>query len=84
MRADEFKQIGAYLSGSLMLVTALDRHIGNVAAAEIAKAAHHAGTTLREEEVKLAPPLKDRSGPLTGEKFDAIVRPETMTGPGAE
>lgn len=67
---------------SLMLVTALNRHIGYDAAAKIAKTAHHNGTTLREEAVKLAPPLKD-GGVLTAETFDQIVRPETMTGPGA-
>ncbi len=78
------KQIAAYLNNSLMLVTALNRHIGYDAAAKIAKTAHHNGTTLRDEAVKLAPPLKDGSGVLTGEKFDQIVRPEKMTGPGTE
>jgi fumarate hydratase class II len=78
------KRIAAYLHNSLMLVTALNRHIGYDAAARIAKAAHHNGTTLREEAVKIAPPLKDGSGVLTGEKFDQIVRPEKMTGPGNE
>jgi fumarate hydratase class II len=78
------KQIAGYLSNSLMLVTALNRHIGYDAAAKIAKAAHHNGTTLREEAVKLAPPLKDGTGVLTAEKFDQIVRPEKMTGPGSE
>jgi fumarate hydratase class II len=78
------KQISAYLNNSLMLVTALNRHIGYDAAAKIAKTAHHNGTTLREEAIKLAPPLKDGSGVLTGEKFDQIVRPEKMTGPGAD
>jgi len=77
------KQIAAYLANSLMLVTALNRHIGYDAAAKIAKTAHHNGTTLREEAVKLAPPLKDGSGVLTAEAFDRIVRPEKMTGPGA-
>jgi fumarate hydratase class II len=72
------------LTESLMLVTALNRHIGYDAAAKIAKTAHHNGTTLREEAVKLAPPLKDGSGVLTAEKFDQIVRPEKMTGPGAD
>jgi fumarate hydratase class II len=76
--------IGGILKNSLMLVTALNRHIGYDAAAKIAKTAHHNGTTLREEAVKLAPPLKDGSGALTGEKFDLIVRPEKMTGPGTE
>ena len=69
-------------TNSLMLVTALNRHIGYDAAAKIAKTAHHNGTTLREEAIKLAPPLKDGSGVLTGEKFDQIVRPEKMTAPG--
>jgi fumarate hydratase, class II len=78
------KQIQHYLQNSLMLVTALNRHIGYDAAAKIAKTAHQNGTTLREEAVKLAPPLKDGSGVLTAEKFDAIVRPETMTHPGSE
>ena len=77
-------RIAAFLSNSLMLVTALNRHIGYDAAAKIAKTAHHNGTTLREEAVKLAPPLLDKTGPLTAERFDAIVRPEKMTGPGAE
>src|SRR3984957_15658503 len=53
------KQIASYLSNSLMLVTALNRYIGYDAAAKIAKTAHHNGTTLSEEAVKLAPPLKD-------------------------
>ena len=75
--------IGRIVNESLMLVTALNRHIGYDAAAKIAKTAHHNGTTLRAEAVKFAPPLKDGTGVLTGEKFDAIVRPETMTGPGA-
>jgi fumarate hydratase class II len=78
------KKIAADLNNSLMLVTALNRYIGYDAAAKIAKAAHHNGTTLREEAVKLAPPLKDGSGVLTGEAFDRIVRPERMTGPGDE
>ncbi len=73
------KQIAGYLSNSLMLVTALNRHIGYDAAATIAKTAHHNGTTLREEAIRLAPPTQDGT-PLTAEKFDAIVRPETMTG----
>jgi fumarate hydratase class II len=78
------KTISRILNESLMLVTALNRHIGYDAAAKIAKTAHHNGTTLRAEAVKLAPPLQDGSGPLTGEKFDAIVRPEKMTGPGTD
>jgi fumarate hydratase class II len=78
------KTIGKILKESLMLVTALNRHIGYDMAAKIAKTAHHNGTTLREEAVKLAPPLKDGSGVLTAEKFDEIVRPEKMVGPGTD
>jgi len=78
------KQIAAHLNNSLMLVTSLNRHIGYDAAAKIAKTAHHNGTTLKEEAVKLAPPLKDGSGGLTADKFDQIVRPEKMTGPGTD
>jgi len=58
---------------SLMLVTALNPHIGYDKAAQIAKKAHNEGTTLREAAVKL--------GFLTGEQFDQWVRPEDMTGP---
>ena len=75
------QQIAKFLHESLMLVTALNRHIGYDAAAAIAKAAHHNGTTLREEALKLAPPLKDGT-PLTGAKFDEVVNPEAMTRPG--
>ncbi|MEO2088147.1 MAG: class II fumarate hydratase [Gemmataceae bacterium] len=78
------KQIDGLLHTSLMLVTALNRHIGYDAAALIAKTAHKNGTTLREEAVKLAPKLLKEDGVLTGEKFDQVVRPETMTGPSAE
>ncbi|HSQ58471.1 MAG TPA: class II fumarate hydratase [Gemmata sp.] len=78
------KTIGRIMNESLMLVTALNRHIGYDAAAKIAKTAHHNGTTLREEAIKLAPPLKDGSGVLTAERFDQIVRPEKMMGPGTE
>ncbi len=76
--------IARIVNESLMLVTALNRHIGYDAAAKIAKMAHHNGTTLREEAVKLAPPLKDGRGVLTAETFDQIVRPEKMTAPGVE
>jgi len=58
---------------SLMLVTALNRKIGYDNAAKIAKTAHKNGTTLREEAINL--------GLLTGEEFDAEVRPEQMVGP---
>ncbi len=66
-------QIKKHLDNSLMLVTALNPHIGYDNAAKIAKAAHKNGTTLKEEAVK--------SGLLTAEKFDQVVRPEQMIGP---
>jgi len=62
------------LERSLMLVTALAPKIGYDNAAKIAKAAHHNGTTLREEAVG--------GGYVTAEEFDAVVRPEKMIGPG--
>ena len=58
------------LRNSLMLVTALSPHIGYDRAAQIAKAAHANGATLREEAVN--------SGHVTAEEFDRFVRPETM------
>ena len=61
------------LANSLMLVTALNSHIGYDNAAKIAKEAFKKGTTLREESVKL--------GLLTTDEFDNIVRPENMIGP---
>ena len=67
------KKITEHLNNSLMLVTALNRKIGYDNAAKIAKTAHKNGTTLREEAVNL--------GLLTGEEFDAEVRPEKMVGP---
>jgi fumarate hydratase class II len=66
-------QIKKHLDNSLMLVTALNPHIGYDNAAKIAKAAHKNGTTLKEEAVKL--------GLMTAEKFDQVVRPEEMIGP---
>ncbi len=59
------------LENSLMLVTALNPHIGYEQAAQIAKAAHENGTTLRAEAVK--------SGFLTVEEFDEWVDPLKMT-----
>ncbi|HEY1708842.1 MAG TPA: class II fumarate hydratase [Rhizomicrobium sp.] len=61
------------LERSLMLVTALKPKLGYDAAAKIAKNAHKNGTTLREEALK--------TGLVTPEEFDAIVRPEDMIGP---
>jgi fumarate hydratase, class II len=65
--------IKAGLERSLMLVTALAPKIGYDAAAKIAKTAHKNGTTLKEEALK--------TGLVTAEEFDAIVRPEDMIGP---
>ena len=65
--------IKKHLENSLMLVTSLNPHIGYDNAAKIAKTAFENGTTLREEAIRL--------GFMTGEKFDSVVRPETMTGP---
>jgi fumarate hydratase class II len=56
-----------------MLVTALTPKIGYDRAAEIAKAAHSNGTTLREEAIRL--------GHVSAAEFDALVRPEKMIGP---
>jgi fumarate hydratase class II len=69
--ADEAR-ITEAMRRSLMLVTALAPRIGYDAAAKVAKAAHANGTTLREEALRL--------GAVTGEEFDALVRPETMIG----
>jgi fumarate hydratase class II len=68
----EEKQIRRHVEQSLMLVTALNPHIGYDNSAKIAKTAHKNGTTLREEAINL--------GLLSGEEFDRIVRPETMVG----
>src|SRR5579872_412753 len=65
--------IAASLERSLMLVTALAPKIGYDKAAAIAKAAHHNGTTLRQEAVG--------GGYVTEAEFDALVRPEKMIGP---
>jgi fumarate hydratase, class II len=67
-------RIRELMERSLMLVTALAPHIGYQRAAEIAKAAHAAGTTLREEAVRL--------GYVSAAEFDRLVRPEKMTRPG--
>jgi fumarate hydratase class II len=66
-------QIRKHLENSLMLVTALNSHIGYDNAAKIAKAAWERGTTLKEEALRL--------GLLDAAKFDEIVRPEKMIGP---
>jgi fumarate hydratase class II len=67
-------RIRELMERSLMLVTALAPRIGYQRAAEIAKAAHAAGTTLREEAIHL--------GYASGAEFDRLVRPEKMIRPG--
>ncbi|RZS95540.1 fumarase class II [Cecembia calidifontis] len=64
--------IKKHLENSLMLVTALNPHIGYENAAAIAKKAHKEGTSLREAALAL--------GLLTNEQFDQWVRPEDMIG----
>ena len=61
-----------HLENSLMLVTALNNHIGYDKAAKIAKKAHEEGTTLRKAALEL--------NYLTNEEFEQWVRPEEMTG----
>lgn len=66
------KRIKELLDNSLMLVTALNTHIGYEKAAIIAKTAHKNGTTLKEEAINL--------GFVTSDEFDKWVRPEDMVG----
>jgi fumarate hydratase, class II len=68
------ERIAEHVGNSLMLVTALNPHIGYDNAAAIAKHAHKNKGTLRDSALAL--------GHLTGEEFDRLVRPEDMTGPG--
>lgn len=65
------KVIESHLQNSLMLVTALNPHIGYDKAAAIAKKAHKEDKTLKQAALEL--------GYLTGEQFDQWVRPESMT-----
>src|SRR3989440_754917 len=67
------EQIEHHLRDSLMLVTALNPHIGYDNSAKIAKNAHKKGISLRESAIEL--------GFLTGEEFDELVKPEEMTHP---
>jgi fumarate hydratase class II len=64
--------IQKHLENSLMLVTALNPHIGYYKAAEIAKKAHKEGKTLKQAAIE--------TGYLNSEEFDAWVRPENMVG----
>ncbi len=66
------KNINFYVQNSLMLVTALNPHIGYYKAAEIAQKAHKEGTSLKESALAL--------GYLTSEDFDKWLRPEDMVG----
>ncbi|NTZ36702.1 class II fumarate hydratase [Enterobacter sp. JMULE2] len=66
------ERISQLLNESLMLVTALNTHIGYDKAAEIAKKAHKEGLTLKASALAL--------GYLTETEFDAWVRPEAMVG----
>jgi fumarate hydratase, class II len=65
--------IDDYVQNSLMLVTALNQHIGYDKAAKIAKTAHIEHLSLQEAAIKL--------GYLTAEQFSAYVRPENMISP---
>jgi fumarate hydratase, class II len=67
------RHMQAHLHNSLMLVTALAPKIGYDNAAKVAKIAHKDHQSLRETAIKL--------GLLSGEEFDALVRPEDMTHP---
>jgi fumarate hydratase class II len=68
----DHEQIQQFLSNSLMLVTALNPHIGYDQAAKVAKKAYAEGKTLRQACVEL--------GLLTAEQFDQVVRPDQMIG----
>jgi fumarate hydratase class II len=67
------ERISELVDRSLMLVTALSPKLGYDKAAEIAKKAHHEGTTLKEATLAL--------GYLTEPEYDELVRPERMVGP---
>ncbi|HKN85200.1 MAG TPA: lyase family protein, partial [Pyrinomonadaceae bacterium] len=67
------EQIDEHLRRSLMLVTALNPHIGYDKAAQVAKNAHKKKISLRDSVIEL--------GFLTGEEFDRLVKPEEMTHP---
>jgi fumarate hydratase class II len=72
IKANE-RMIAKHKENTLMLVTALNPHIGYDNSAKIAKKAHHEGKTLREAALELKL--------LTAEEFDKYVRPEDMVGP---
>ncbi|ASV08812.1 fumarate hydratase, class II [Leptospira interrogans serovar Canicola] len=70
------EKLNEHLNNSLMLVTALNPHIGYDNAAKIAKNAHKNGTTLKESGIEL--------GLLTSEQFDQWVLPEKMIHPSVD
>jgi fumarate hydratase class II len=70
------KRISELMNSSLMLVTALNPHIGYDKAAQIAKKAHHEGTTLKAAAMAL--------GLLTEKQYAEWIVPEKMTQPGME
>lgn len=70
------EKLNEHLNNSLMLVTALNPHIGYDNAAKIAKNAHKKGTTLKESGIEL--------GFLTSEQFDQWVLPEKMIHPSVD
>jgi fumarate hydratase class II len=70
------ERLDYYMNNTLMLVTALNPHIGYDNAAKIAKHAHKTGGTLRNSGIEL--------GILSGEDFDKWVRPQDMLAPGLE
>ncbi|MGC2633399.1 MAG: class II fumarate hydratase [Candidatus Cybelea sp.] len=72
LQANE-EQIKKYLDDSLMVVTALNPHIGYDKSAEIAKKAHHDKTTLKKAALAL--------GHVSEEEYDRIVVPKDMTSP---
>jgi fumarate hydratase, class II len=66
------ERIAELVGRSLMLVTALSPHIGYDKSAQIAKKAHHDGSSLREAAIA--------TGYVTGDQFDQWVRAEDMVG----
>lgn len=70
--AANIERIDTLMHNSLMLVTALNPHIGYDKAAEIAKKAYREATTLKSAAIA--------TGYITAEQFDAWVKPEEMTG----
>ena len=67
------ERVDSYVENSLMLVTALNQHIGYDKAAKLVKSAHKKGQSLREANREL--------GFLSEEEFDRHMRPEKMIGP---